>query len=438
MNPTLLIDATHDPSLRSWVESANLPDTDFPIQNLPYGRFRRQGSEEPWRIGVAIGDQVLDLLLATQQCPWSEGVTELLAPLAAGDLAGFMAMGGAARRRLREALSAALADGSDQGPFLELCLLPRAEAELALPCRIGNYTDFCTGIHHATAAGRLLRPDDPLLPNCKWLPIGRHGRASSIVVSGTAVRRPMGQTRASDAQSPSFGPSARLDHELELGVLIGHGNALGEPLTMEQAEQAWFGLVLLNDWSARDIQAWEYQPLGPFLSKNFATTISPWVVTAEALAPYRVPFARPAGDPLPLPYLNAALNSAAGALDIALEAWLQTATMRIAGIAPQQLMRSNFRHSDWTIAQLITHHTSGGCNLCSGDLLGSGTQSGPGPGQGGSMLELTAGGKLPLTLPGGQTRTFLEDGDTVILRAHCSAPGRARIGLGEAVGTVVG
>jgi fumarylacetoacetase len=432
------VDATHDPSSRSWVDSANDPACDFPIQNLPFGRFRRRGSDEPWRIGVAIGDQILDLMIAAQQCPWAEGVHELLAPLAAGDLAGFMAAGTAARRRVREALSAALADGSDQGPFLELCLLAQAEAELALPCRIGGFTDFDAGLRHAAAVGRLLRPDDPPWAVDKRAPIGRHGRASSIVASGTPVRRPMGPLQVPGAAAPSFGPSERLDCELGLGVLIGRGNALGEPLTMEQAEQAWFGMLLLNAWTARDIQAWEARTPSLLLAKGFATTISPWVVTAEALAPYRVPFARPEGDPPPLPYLNAAFNSAAGAIDIGFEVWLQTSQMRVAGTPPHKLVQGSLRDSDWTVAQLIAHHTSGGCNLCPGDLLGSGTPSGPDPHRGGSLLELTEGGRVPLTLPGGQTRTFLQDGDTVILRAHCRAPGRARIGFGEAVGTVVG
>jgi fumarylacetoacetase len=429
-----LTDATHDPALTSWVDSANAADTDFPIQNLPFGRFRRTKSDEPWRIGVAIGDQVLDLKLAAAQCPWADGVPELLAPLADGDLNAFMALGTAARQRLREALSAALAAGSDQGPFLELCLLPQAEAQMALPCRIGDYTDFYTGIHHATAVGKLFRPDNPLLPNYKWVPIGYHGRVSSIGISGQTVQRPMGQTMTAGAATPGFGPSQRLDYELELGIFVGPGNALGTPKTMEQAEADWFGLVLLNDWSARDLQAWEYQPLGPFLSKNFATTISPWVVTREALAPYRVPFAHPAGEPQPLPYLNSAFNAAAGGLDVTLEVWLQTRAMA----APQRLMQSNFRDSWWTVAQLLAHHTAGGCNLQTGDLLGSGTQSGPGADQGGSLLELTQGGKAPLTLSSGETRTFLQDGDTVILRAFCAAPGRVRIGLGEARGTIAG
>ncbi len=429
-----LTDATHDPALKSWVESAQAADCDFPIQNLPYGRFRRAKTDEPWRIGVAIGDQVLDLKLALGQCPWGDGIPELLQPLADGDLNAFMAQGAKARRTLRAALSAALAEGSDPGPFLELCLVPQAQVELALPCRIGDYTDFYTGIHHATTVGKLFRPDNPLLPNYKWVPIGYHGRVSSIGVSGQRFRRPRGQVMPAGASAPVHAPSQRLDYELELGVFVGPGNALGEPKTMAQAEDDWFGMVLLNDWSARDIQAWEYQPLGPFLAKNFATTISPWVVTQEALAPYRVPFAHPEGEPQPLPYLDSPFNREAGAIDIVLETWLQTKAMA----APQRLMQSNFRDSWWTVAQMIAHHTSGGCNLQPGDLLGSGTQSGPLPGQGGSLLELSAGGKAPVALSSGEKRAFLQDGDTVVLRAHCSAPGRARIGFGECRGTVLG
>ncbi len=434
-----LTDATHDPALQSWVASAQAADTDFPIQNLPFGRFRRPAVDEPWRIGVAIGDQILDLKLATALCPWDEAIPPLLQPLAEGDLNRFMALGLPARQRLRAALSRALAAGSPQAAALSNGLLPQAQAQMTLPCAIGDYTDFYTGIHHATAVGKLFRPDNPLLPNYKWVPIGYHGRVSSIGVSGQRVRRPLGQTApAAGETTPGFGPSQRLDYELELGILVGTGNELGSPKTMEQAEADWFGLVLLNDWSARDLQAWEYQPLGPFLSKNFATTISPWVVTREALLPYRVPFTRPAGEPQPLPYLNSALDAASGALDITLEVWLQTAQMAEQGAAAQKLMQSNFRDSWWTVAQLLTHHTASGCNLQPGDLLGSGTQSGPAPGQGGSLLELTQGGKTPLTLPSGETRRFLQDGDTVILRAFCAGPGKARIGLGEARGTVVG
>jgi fumarylacetoacetase len=437
MNTHSMLDATHDPALRSWVASANDPAADFPIQNLPYGRFRRRGSDEPWRIGVAIGDQVLDLKLASEQCPWPRDTADLLAPLARGDLNAFMDRGPAARRTLRGALSQALAEGSEQGPFLELCLVPQADAEMALPCTIGDYTDFYTGIHHATTVGKLFRPDNPLLPNYKWVPIGYHGRGSSLVPSGTPFRRPLGQTKGPDDAAPSFGPCKRLDYELEIGAFVGGGNALGEPIPIDRAEDHLFGLVLLNDWSARDVQAWEYQPLGPFLSKNFGSTLSPWIVTAEALAPFRVPFVRDAADPQPLPYLDSAANRDSGALDITLEVWLQTAAMRDAGLPHQRLMASNFRDSYWTLAQLITHHASNGCNLGSGDLLGSGTQSGPQADQGGSLLELSGGGKRPLTLANGETRTFLQDGDSVRLRAFCAREGAVRIGFGDCEGTVL-
>jgi fumarylacetoacetase len=432
-----MIDDTHDPGLSSWVESANADDCDFPVQNLPLGAFRRLGSEEPARIGVAIGEQVLDLKLAAAQCPWAPGVDALLAPLAAGDLNAFMALGAGARRALRAALSRALREGSEQGPFLELCLVPRAGVQMLMPCRIGDYTDFYTGIHHANAVGKLFRPDNPLLPNYKWVPIGYHGRASSIGVSPQAFVRPQGQSMPPGASAPRFGPTQRLDCELELGIFVGRGNALGVPLSMGEAEDDWFGLVLLNDWSARDVQPWEYQPLGPFLSKNFATTISPWIVTREALEPFRLPFDRPAGDPLPLPYLDSADNRARGRIDVALQVLLQTQAMRAQGVAPRELSRSNFRDAYWTVAQLLAHHASGGCNLQPGDLLGTGTLSGPEPGQGGSLLELTAGGREPLALPGGETRTFLQDGDTLILRAHCARDGARRIGFGACAGTVL-
>jgi fumarylacetoacetase len=430
-----LTDATHDPALRSWVDSANTPDSDFPVQNLPLGRFRRVGADEPLRCGVAIGDQVLDLKLALQLSPWPDGVPELLQPLAVGDLAAFMALGRPTWKMLRAALSAALAEGSDTAPFLELCLLPQAQAAMALPCRVGDYTDFYTGIHHALTVGKLMRPDNPLLPNYKWVPIGYHGRASSITLGGP-VKRPHGQTRSS-GDTPHFGPSQRLDYELELGLWVGVGNELGAPVPMAQAEERLFGVTLLNDWSARDLQGWEYQPLGPFLAKNFSTMVSPWIVSFEALAPFRRPFVRPAGDPQPLPYLDSDRNRAAGAVDIRLEAWLQTARMRAQGLPAQRLSHSNALDAYWTPAQLVAHHTSNGCNLATGDLLGTGTLSGPQPGQGGSLLELSTGGRQPLALPGGETRCFLEDGDIVTLRAFCEAPGAVRIGLGSVSGTVL-
>jgi fumarylacetoacetase len=432
-----LTDATHDPRLRSWVESANDGATDFPIQNLPYGRFRRAGSDEPWRIGVAIGDQVLDLRRAREQSPWGGDVLPLLEPLAAGDLNAFMALGAPAWGRVRAALSAALAEDSMQAPFLELCLLPQPACEMALPCRIGDYTDFYSGIHHATTIGKLFRPDNPLLPNYKWLPIGYHGRASSIGLSG-AVRRPQGQTMAPGAPAPVFGPCAKLDYELEVGAFVGRANALGEPVSMDAAEEALFGLVLLNDWSARDLQAWEYQPLGPFLAKNFATSISPWIVTMAALAPFRRPFTRPEGDPQPLPYLDGDFNRRAGAIDMVLEAWLQTATMRAAGQPALRLSRSNLTDAYWTWAQMLAHHASNGCNLQAGDLLGSGTLSGADEGGRGSLMELSANGRQPLALARGEQRSFLQDGDTLTLRAYCQQPGAVRIGLGDVSGTIVG
>jgi fumarylacetoacetase len=434
---TTLINATHDPRLQSWVESANGAGTDFPIQNLPYGRFRRLGTTEPWRIGVAIGDHILDLLLASEAGTWSADVGVMLASLGLGDLRVLMARNAAARSALRASLSAALAVGSTQQEALDRALLPQSEAEMAVPCAIGDYTDFYTGVHHATAVGKLFRPDAPLLPNYAWVPIGYHGRASSIGVSGQQFRRPLGQTKG-EAETPRFGPSQRVDFELELGLFVGPGNALGEPIAMAAAEDHLFGLCLLNDWSARDVQAWEYQPLGPFLAKSFATTVSPWVVTMEALAPYRIPFVRGAGEPQPLPYLDSAANRDSGALDLTLEVWLQTAAMRDANAPAIKLMQSKTGEAAyWTLAQLVTHHTVNGCNLQPGDLIGSGTLSGPLPEQGGSLLELSRGGKQAITLPNGEQRTFLQDGDTIILRGFGERAGAARIGLGEVSATLV-
>jgi fumarylacetoacetase len=421
MSSSASIDETHDPALGSWVESANAPDTEFPIQNLPFGRFRRPGGGE-WRIGVAIGDQVLDLAHAR------------LAD--AADMNALMQAGIGERRDLRERISAALRRGG-VSELLRASLLPQSSVEMAVPCRIGDYTDFYTGIYHATSVGKLFRPDNPLLPNYKWVPIGYHGRASSIIPSPQSFRRPWGQFKQPDEPVPSFGPARRLDYELELGAFVGMPNALGEPVPIAHAEEHVFGLVLLNDWTARDVQTWEYQPLGPFLSKSFATSLSPWIVTLEALAPFRTPFKRPTSDPAPLPYLDSPANREHGALDIALEVALQTETMRKAGVAPQRLMQSNFRDSYWTLAQMVAHHTVNGCNLQAGDLLGSGTQSGPEAGQGGSLLELTHGGKQPLELANGEMRTFLEDGDTVALRGFCAKEGFRRIGFGECRGTVL-
>ena len=419
------LDETHDPALQSWVESANDPATDFPIQNLPFGRFRRVG-DPAWRIGVAIGDQVLDLRRADL--------------IDTDDMNRLMGMGRPAHRALRLAMSRALRAGARANPQqdrMQDCLVAQSEVELGVPCRIGDYTDFYTGIHHATTVGQLFRPDNPLLPNYKWVPIGYHGRASSISASGQGFRRPRGQTQAADEPAPGVGPTRRLDYELELAAFVALPNEQGEPVGMLAAEDHVFGLGLLNDWSARDIQAWEYQPLGPFLSKNFATTVSPWIVTLDALQPFRAPFQRPEGDPEPLPYLDSPANRASGHFDITLEVWIQTSAMRTAGLPAQRLTNSNFRDAYWTLAQLVAHHTVNGCNLQTGDMLGSGTLSGASADQGGSLLELSQGGKQPLVLRNGERRTFLEDGDTIILRGHGERAGWRRIGFGECTGTVL-
>ena len=431
-----MIDHTHLPTTQSWLLSANAADTDFPLQNLPYGLFRRSGSNEDARVGIAIGDQILDLQRAAAAGRWSSAVQVLLQPLSRGDLNAFMAQPSSQRRLLRHAVFDALAEGSPQQPALSACLLAQTQAQMAVPCRIGDYTDFYTGIHHATTVGKLFRPDNPLLPNYKWLPIGYHGRSSSIGVSGSHVRRPLGQLMAPGAEAPVRAASQRLDHELELGVFVAGGNALGEVIDIADADEHLFGVTLLNDWSARDLQAWEYQPLGPFLAKSFGTTISPWIVSMDALEPFRIAFAHPPSDPQPLPYLDSPKNRAEGGYDIELEVWLQTAAMRAADQPATRLMRSNFKHAYWTLAQMLTHHASNGCNLQPGDLLGTGTQSGPAAGEGGSMLELSIGGKQPLTLPNGETRTFLQDGDCVTLRAFTAKPGTRRIGFGDCSATV--
>lgn len=430
----MALNETHDPALKSWVESANESangGSDFPLQNLPFAVFRRP--REPFRGGVAIGDAIVDLAAVAERGVF-DGVAARAAAAAAGDsLNALMALGPAAWSALRLALSRALREGSPLREAIEPCLVPRTGVAYAVPARIGDYTDFYTSVHHATNIGRQFRPDNPLLPNYKWVPIGYHGRASSIGVSPQAFRRPRGQTMPPGASTPQFGPSQKLDIELELGVFIGRGNALGEPIGIDEAESHVFGLCLLNDWSARDIQGWEYQPLGPFLSKNFATTISPWIVTLEALAPYRVPFERAEGDPQPLPYLASEANRQAGSLDVQLQLLLQTPAMR----EPASICTTSYRHAYWTIAQMVAHHTVNGCNLQPGDLFGTGTLSGPTLDQAGALIELTQGGKQPLALPGGETRSWLLDGDAVIIRGWCERPGAARIGFGECVGRVL-
>jgi fumarylacetoacetase len=410
----MALNETHDPALRSWVESANAPGADFPIQNLPFAVFRPRGGGN-FRVGAGIGDAIIDL----SHRRISAHLDPALAQACTGEaLNELMALGPAAWSRLR------------------LALMAQSDVEYGLPARIGDFTDFYTSIHHACAVGRLLRPDQPLLPNYRWIPIAYHGRASSVRVSGAAVPRPSGQIKPPGAEAPVLEATRRLDYEVELGVFIGVGNLPGQPIPIDRAWDHVFGVVLLNDWSARDIQAWEYQPLGPFLSKSFATTISPWVVTAEALLPYRGPLARPADDPAPLSYLDDAQDRAGGALDIMLEASIQTAAMRAAGQPAARLSSSSSRHAYWTVAQMVAHHTVNGCNLVSGDLLGTGTQSGPAAAEAGSLIELTAGGREPLVLPNGERRAFLEDGDEIRLSGYCAREGLARIGLGAATGRI--
>ncbi|HEU5296553.1 MAG TPA: fumarylacetoacetase [Burkholderiaceae bacterium] len=418
------IDDTHDPQRTSWVDSANDAASDFPIQNLPFGRFREAGDRQ-WRIGVAIGDQALDLRRAGL-VP-SHEMTHLLR-LTPED-----------RRALRRAICDGLAAGSARQSAWRDALVPMSRVQLGLPCRIGDYTDFYIGIHHATAVGKQFRPDNPLLPNYKWVPIGYHGRASTVNASGHSFPRPCGQTKGPQDEQPRVGPSQRLDVELEVGIFIGRGNAQGEPIPIAEAEDHVFGLALFNDWSARDIQAWEYQPLGPFLSKSFASTVSPWIVTLDALAPFRKPFVRAAGEPAPLPYLDSPQVRECGAFDVALEIWLQTESMRKAGSGGDRISRSNFADAAyWTVAQLVTHHTINGCSLNSGDLFGSGTLSGPNIAQqAGSLLELTEGGKRPLTLSSGEQRTFVQDGDAVTLRGRCERAGFRSIGFGACRATVL-
>jgi len=437
-----LLNETHNPTLKSWLASANAAGCDFPIQNLPFAVFRRKGSSEAFRGGVAIGDQIADLA-ALAKSGLLKGEAATAAQAGAEDkLNALMALGSAAWSALRLALSRALREGENltnqvEQAALQACLVPQAEAEYDVPARIGDYTDFYTSVYHATNIGKQFRPDNPLLPNYKWVPIGYHGRTSSIGVSGQQFRRPVGQTMPPGATEPSFGPCKRLDIELELGIFVGSGNALGEAVDITEAEDHVFGICLLNDWSARDIQGWEYQPLGPFLSKSFASTLSPWVVTLEALAPYRVAFTRAEGNPQPMAYLDSDANRSGGAFDIQLQVGLQTPQMRAAGQPDASVCRTSYRHAYWTVAQMVTHHTVNGCNLQPGDLFGSGTLSGPTLDQAGALIELTTGGKNPVALPNGEQRTWLEDGDSVVLRGWCEREGAARIGFGECVGTVL-
>jgi len=431
------LDATNDPKHKSWVPSANRLDNDFPIQNLPYTVFRRRGSREPFRGGIAIGDQILDLAALARSVIFEGDAAVAVSAGGATSLNGLMQLGQKYWNALRNAVFESLLEDSPLQPTLEPCLVPQEDAEHSLPAHIGDYTDFYSSIYHATAVGRLFRQDNPLFPNYKWMPIGYHGRSSSIGVSGQSFHRPQGQRIPPGRSQPEVGPSLRMDYELELGVFLGSANPLGSQIPMSRAESHIFGLCLLNDWSARDLQAWEYQPLGPFLAKSFATTISPWIISMQALAPFRVPFAHPESDPKLLSYLVSAFNTGLGAIDIRLEAFLQTQAMLDRGEKPHRVSSTSFRHSYWTVAQLVAHHTINGCNLSAGDLLGTGTQSGPEPEEAGSLLELSSGGKRPLDIGSTEHRTFLEDGDTVLFRGWCEKPGTVRIGFGEVRGRVL-
>ena len=425
--------------LQSWIESANVSTCDFPIQNLPFGVFRRAGTGDEPRIAVAIGDQVLDVAACIEA-----GLLETLTPetttaLSAGTLNAFMARGGeawtATHASLTGLLMADTATLRDDPALRARCLVSMTDADMLLPAVIGDYTDFYASVHHATNVGSMFRPDNPLLPNYKHLPVGYHGRSSSIVPSGTPVRRPHGQLRPDDAAPPVFGPSRLLDYEIEMAVFVGPGNDQGGRVAMSDALDHIFGMVILNDWSARDVQKWEYQPLGPFNAKNFATTVSPWVVTLDALEPYRVG-APPRGpdDPPVLEYLQPAGNAA---YDITVEVYLASQQMRDAGTDPVRLSRGNFTDMYWTVAQMLVHHASTGCNLRPGDLLASGTVSGPTEESRGSMLELSWRGQNPIELPDGTQRTFLADGDEVTFRAFCQKPGAPRIGFGDCRGVIL-
>lgn len=432
---------THDPALTSWVESANAPDTDFPIQNLPFGVFSRKGDSER-RVGVAIGDQIVDIGESLSANLWSGKSRDVARSCDRPTLNELMQATRESlsefRARLSELLAGAPGDDGAINPLPPGALVPMAEADMFVAAEIGDYTDFYASIYHATNVGKLFRPESPLLPNYKHVPIGYHGRASSIVISGTEITRPRGQTMPSGAKNPTFGPTEMLDYEAEVGFFVGLGNEFGEPVPIGEAEDHIFGICLVNDWSARDIQSWEYQPLGPFLSKNFATTISPWVVTWEALEPFRVPaFFRPPSDPQPLPYLSSEKDKNEGGIDLNVEVYIRSMMMREGRLRPSRLSSASLADMYWTAAQMLTHHTSGGCNLQPGDLFASGTVSGPDPASQGCMLELTRRGAEATVLPTGEERKFLHDGDEIILRAYFQREGATRIGLGECSGLVV-
>ncbi|MBV6305194.1 fumarylacetoacetase [Candidimonas humi] len=436
-SPITAFGRTLDPALQSWVPSANLPDTDFPIQNLPFGVFKNKQHAASYRCGIAIGDQILDLAALMERNLLTGTTAELRAAVAQDSLNALMALGPEAGRSLRIQLSGILEAGAAHQAAVRDCLVPQAEAQMALPARIGDFSDFYASLDHATNVGKQFRPDNPVLPNFKWLPVAYHGRASSIRPSGHPVYRPNGQKMKAGAARPEFGPSERLDYEAEIGFLVGSGNPLGHAVGIDDAEKHVFGLCILNDWSARDIQSWEYQPLGPFLAKSFMSTLSPWVVTLDALEPFRSGWQRGRQDPPLLEHLSAAWLGERGAIDVRLQVSLQSRKMHEQRMDPMALSTSLLRDSYWTVAQIMAHHTSNGCNLQPGDLLGSGTVSGPSQDTLACLLEQTQGGKHPITLPTGETRLFLEDGDTVIMKAWCEAEGRRRLGFGECRGTIM-
>ncbi len=430
--PTL--NDTHDPALKSWVDGADAPDADFPVQNLPFGVFAHPDTGAA-TVGVAIGDSILDVSAAYRKGLIGGAADDAARACGASTLNALMALGGRHWSALRAALSQLLRADTEAGEQAQAVadeiLVPMAGSKLLLPVQIGDYTDFYASIFHATNVGKMLRPDNPLMPNYKHIPIAYHGRASSIVVSGEPCKRPVGQTKAPDADAPSFGPSMAFDYETEIGFYVGPGNPLGQPVSLEEAEDHIFGLCILNDWSARDIQAWEYQPLGPFLAKSFASHVSPWVVTLEALAPFRCgAYDRPDGDPAPLPYLSSAANDSDGGFDVQIEVSIVSEKMRAEGMDPEVLAVTNMQHLYWTIFQMLTHHTSNGCNLRPGDMMGTGTISGPDEDSLGSILEITKRGANPVKLPTGEERKFLGDGDELTMRAWCEKDGARAIGFG--------
>ncbi len=434
---TYEINETHDPNLKSWIESANAPDTDFPIQNLPFCAFQQIGVHSTERLGVIIGNQVLNLSTFCQENLLDEQFSNVFPPqIRQLNLLTTLPTG--FQTHLRKRLIELFREDSTEKETIAKHLISIEKVTFEVPWLIRDYTDFYCSIFHATNVGAMFRPDNPLLPNYKYIPIGYHGRASSIVVSGTDVKRPKGQTRPDAEQPPSYIPCKNLDYEMEVGFFVGKSNALGETIPIENAEEHIFGLCLVNDWSARDMQAWEYQPLGPFLAKSFATTISPFVVTMEALAPFRVPaFERDEGDPQPLDYLNGETNQRSGGFDIKLEVYIQTPKMRAENTEPFLLSRSNMKDLYWTIGQMLAHHASNGCNLQTGDLMATGTVSGKGKTERGCLLELTWRGTQPIELPNGETRRFLEDGDEIIMRGFCEREGFRRIGFGSCRGRIL-